>query len=244
MADNPLTREVAGRPVWQWGALAAAGVGLGLLFTRVTAKNNEPGATVDQAAGVSGNLPGIPANRLAAVTQVPGVDEESSSGPRTNAQWAIAASARVAQSLGADPFAVEQALSKYLVGRDVTSAERGVISEAIRLLGAPPEGSPVVGVIADPPPPVNLTPTVPPSDVAPNNGKDVVFSLPDFGGSIEKAALHFYGDPAKWRNFRVYDPNGNPGEGWINDQSYRELATGGLAPTTKLVAGPTDRIAD
>ena len=243
MAGNPLAREVAGRPVWQWGALAAAGVGLGLVFTRFTGKKNtEPGATVDQAAGTSGNLPGIASARLASVTQVPGYDD-TTTGPRTNAAWAIDASRRVAQTLGADPFAVEQALSKYLVGRDVTSAERSIISEAIRLVGPPPEGSTVVGVIADAPPPSPVQPTVP-TPIPANNGKDSVFSLPDFGGSIEKAALHFYGDPAKWRNFRVYDPNGNPGEGWINDQSYRELATGGLAPTTKLVAGPTDRIAD
>lgn len=240
---NPITREVAGRPVWQWGLVVVAGVGLGLVFTRRRAGTTGDGATVDQAAANDGNLPAISAARLAAVTPVPST-EQTSSGPRNNAEWVRAAVARLVQQLGGDPFATEQALSKYVTGQDVTADERGIISEAIRLVGPTPEGSPVVGVIAQPVPAPAPTPTVP-APVPSNNGREVVFTLSRFGGSLERAAEYFYGSPDKWRNVRIYDPTSpDPSGGFLTDDAYRQLATGGLAPDTKLVVGPTDRIAD
>lgn len=226
---NPLTREVAGRPVYVWAGVVVAGVGLGLLVTRRKAKVPDADElAADVGTSMPGGLPAIGPNRLTAVPPDPVAPSIT-----TNAEWSRKAVAMLLQSgIVADAFAAEQALAKYLSGRDVTGAERGIVNQAIQLAGPPPEGSPVVSII-DPPPPTSITPATPAAPAF----AEVRFTLQDFGGSIERAAEHFYGDPSAWRKIRVYDPQGAPGTGWINDQSYRELQ-----PHTPLVVGTVDRV--
>ncbi len=72
-------------------------------------------------------------------------------GSQTNAQWARqAAQELIAQ--GVDPVEVENALSNYLNGKDLTAAQKAIVSKALQEIGSPPEGVLTVSAPATPTP--------------------------------------------------------------------------------------------
>lgn len=165
---NPLTKQFRGRPMWVWALVAVGGVLLGrLIVSRRAASSDVP--AVDTSSATNANLPAISPARLAAVTPVP-ASQAPTAGPATNDQWSRVAAAMLVGAGNIDPVAAEQALSRYLSGRDITPEERGIINKAIQLAGPPPEGSPVVDIINPVPMvppmsagiPVNVTPAVEP----------------------------------------------------------------------------------
>ena len=60
----------------------------------------------------------------------------------SNSQWAQAAEDYLGNTVGSDTNAVSAALGKYLVGGDVTDAQRSIVEQAIAFQGYPPVSGP------------------------------------------------------------------------------------------------------
>lgn len=136
--------------------------------------------------------------------------------PITNQQWAR----QVENGLlakGDDPTLVSNALSKYLNGTTLTQAEQAVISLALQMFGAPPEG--VLPIPVDKPP--SPTPTPTPSPVPPPSPSPVpkpvpapapkpvryatVTVWPMAGSSLWSIAEKFYGNGNRYMD--IYNAN-------------------------------------
>jgi hypothetical protein len=173
----------------------------------------------------------------------------------TNDDWVVEAARRLAATK-TDNTTVLKRLRQYVGGGSYPQAEYdatvAIAEEAIKVVGPPPE---IVGPLAvagsggpgfptpvpGPVPGPSTSAPLPAADNPTNNGQDIQFTLGDFGGSLESAADHYFGDPNAWYKFRV---GNDPSSGWLNPQSYMELATGVLPYNTVLTVGPSGRIRD
>lgn len=189
MADGGVTKEldtkIAGVPAWGIGALLAGGV---IVFVYVRNKKNQAedsatsatdtgtdtsGTDVDPATGLPyadessydtgiDSLSGLSTDESAYPV---GLTAQGTPAPTTNVQWErLVADELLAK--GDDPTLISNALTKYLSGGSLTAAENGIVSLALQMFGAPPEGLlPITPVTPVTPPPVTTTP--PPKTTTP-----------------------------------------------------------------------------
>lgn len=245
-----LTKKVGPLPIWAYGALA-----MGVLFVYTRQKRRmapASGATTD------GNPPTGPI--LSDSMYSPGAvglaqgymssTDETNAKERTiysNDDWCFEG-AKALMATHTDNTTVLRRLRQYVANgvvlpTDEYMATLATAEEAIMRIGPPPK--PFVPPVEAPMQIGTPSPAQPAAPIGqPNNGKDIHFTLRQFGGSIESAAEHFFGDPTAWTNFRIWDPTGDQGTGWINAESYRMFADGRLGPDSELVVGPYGRIAD
>jgi hypothetical protein len=234
-------KKVGPLPLWGYAAIGLVGL---YFFTRL--KRSKGMQSVKPSGVESPISPSFMGGTVSLPNGFVASTDETNADERviwTNNDWVFQAARKLAPNHPEDSTDVLRRLRQYLSGAAIADAEYSatiaIAEEAISLVGPPPE--PFVPVSSSP-----SVPSIPSQDkqipalIGPvNNGRDVIFTLQDFSGSIERAAEHFFGDASAWGNFRIYDPAGVPTTGWINSKSYHELQ-----PHTKLVAGPRGRIRD
>lgn len=248
---NTFTKKIGPAPFWVWAAL-----GMGVLFVYSRNKRKSApasAATADNVPQVDGSS-WMPSTAFMPQGYVPSTDETNSDEVAIydNQQWVREASRKMLHTRS-DNTVVLQRLNQYVNGGSFSQQDYDAIvaiaEEAFVLVGPPPEPVGALSVLG-------TAPAVPapapgpnmgqPNNVQPGAGEealrgDVSFTINDFGGSLEAAADHYFGDPHAWYKFRV---GNDPSSGWLNPQSYMELATGKLPAGTVLTAGPAGRIRD
>lgn len=237
------TKKAGPLPVWGW---AAIGMGVFFLYSRSKRRSAPSSAESTEGAGFTDMGTGyLPSTAFLSQGYVPSTDETNAKEKTiyTNNDWVREASIALIPS-HSDNAIVLKRLRQYLSGMSFPEAEYNATlaigEEATRKLGMPPpEPFPFIQIAG-----TNANFATPPQDnttpVAQNNGRDIKFTLADFGGSIESAADHYFGDPNAWTKFRIDGgPGSDPTTGWINSQSYRELQ-----PWSPLIVGPIGRIRD
>lgn len=133
--------------VWQWLAIVAAGIALGLVVRRYNAGDDEGQArtlgdpTQDpfagtQATGGPGILYSAP-DRSAGLTTTSGK-------PKTNREWLAAASQRVLAIGLYQAAEIDGALRQYLQGIPLSPTALAIVNDALQLVGPPPEGAPPI----------------------------------------------------------------------------------------------------
>jgi hypothetical protein len=151
-----LKKKVAGFPVQTWLLLIGGGAALGLYLRSRNAKKAAPAPAGTDAAGLEAAPIAGPASQGNNALGTPGL--VTSDKPTTNLAWEnLAINLLIGQ--GQDPAMVQSAIGKFLNGQPLTTQERALVSLAIRLAGAPPEGAPPAS--SDPTPAAPSTPTVP-----------------------------------------------------------------------------------
>jgi len=171
-APEALTRKVGPFPVYQWGIIIVAGVGIAIVVRRAT---GDAGAAPGSAGGSSLSAAGpgaVGAFGSSGPTYLP--DASVTAEPTqitTNSEWVAEAFRRIMAdpNYSWSPFAVQQALERYTIGQ-ATSADQGIISAALELAGVPPDGAPVSAdpYIVGAPDPGAALPPISPSDPAAN----------------------------------------------------------------------------
>lgn len=138
MADNILSREVAGIPVGVWGVVIAGALGIAYVMNRGQSSEGVEQPLVD--TGVGTGL--IPAG--AGFQDTSGTDGGADEGePENNSQWGIRAKNwLIAQ--GHNPTVADNAIRKYLVAEQLTVQENALIALVLAAsgLGSPPEDLP------------------------------------------------------------------------------------------------------
>lgn len=130
-------------PVWVWGVLIG---GAFVIWYWVSQRDlgsgsapEEETGTVAPPSGDFGTVPVIPG-------EAPIVDEH------TNLEWSVQALNAVTGT-GTSLIAAQAAISKYLNGQPLTSAEGAIINTILSKIGPPPEGVSTPDVGAPPPTP-------------------------------------------------------------------------------------------
>lgn len=165
---DALTRKIGPAPAWVYGV----GLGLGITGVRYYRSKNAPavasatsddGTSAGTAAGATtpgaADDPGAYTTGTVGAYTLPGGYQATSSGvldytgqadaqttqtPTTNAAWQQEAYDVLVGRLGYAPVTTEEALRAYLAGDPVSSSQEAVISQALRLVGRPPEGAPAI----------------------------------------------------------------------------------------------------
>lgn len=165
---DALTRKIGPAPAWVYGV----GLGLGITGVRYYRSKNAPavasatsddGTSAGTAAGATtpgaADDPGAYTTGTVGAYTLPGGYQATTSGvldytgqadaqttqtPTTNAAWQQEAYDVLVGRLGYAPVTTEEALRAYLAGDPVSSSQEAVISQALRLVGRPPEGAPAI----------------------------------------------------------------------------------------------------
>lgn len=132
MAENFLTREVAGLPVGAWAAVVAGGLGLAYMLNK-----NQANAALEPVVE-----PGVGTGLVPAGAAFPATGQESEDAePDNNLQWSQRAKAFLV-ARGIDPTKADNAVRKYVAAEQLTFEENAMINLAILGVGAPPEDLP------------------------------------------------------------------------------------------------------
>ncbi len=155
-----LTRKLGPLPAWAWGAvLGGAILGFRFLRSRGLAGTAGGAPTVTVEGGTPVGAPAsVPAESsaagsfMAAGTYAPPVVTATPAGypstASTNEQWSRDAIALVAaRAPGIPLLSIQDALTKFLDGKQITEAESGIVNTAYVVAGAPPVTPPVARVI-------------------------------------------------------------------------------------------------
>lgn len=147
--DDTLAKKVGPLPLGVWLLAIGGGIAVAVFVRRQAASSAEDpgtGISTDTAPG-AGNL------------GADGLDTPTPTRPTTNDEWyQKALDTILGTHLGYSPTSVATALTKYLEGATLTTAEQAIVSMAIRLVGGPPIPPPLPDP-GNPPPP---TPNPPP----------------------------------------------------------------------------------
>jgi len=140
-----LTKKVGPLPVWSYGAIVAALVWAYYWWTHRDGTTPDTGTGYDFAApdATDSGLDftdntGIPANTGGSSTGA----QSGVSTPGDNLAW-LQAAANYLVGFNYESVAVNNALTKYLTGEQLTTSERAMVNQAIARFGIPPEGVPV-----------------------------------------------------------------------------------------------------
>lgn len=175
---STLTGKIGPLPVWAWGAIGAVGIrGAQYLRDRKAAAadtsstdtaaggvgsdtgTDELGAPVGYgASGAYGSIGAAPINPGGSSGYSDGSSSSSTTPPTDNYGWINAAQAALV-SRGYDPVVVSNALNTIIAGGPSTPQQQAIYSQAVRLIGSPPDGTPI---ITNTPPPV-VNPPKPPA---------------------------------------------------------------------------------
>jgi hypothetical protein len=189
---NDLTAKVGPLPAWVWGAGAVGGfmfwrhhklaASAAADAAAVNDPNNiaDPNAQTDPSASdatvtdLTGGSYGVPSQGYDPfaslqgqspgynVSPTGGISNGTVPGPTTDLQWSTLA-ANYLLSTGSDPSTIQTALSKYLSGTALSSAEQTIVNAALRQFGSPPEGTIPVVVVPTPTPTPTPSPTPTPT---------------------------------------------------------------------------------
>lgn len=150
MAENFLTKEVAGQPMGVWAVVVAGGLGIAYFVNKQQGASSEPREEPLTEPGVGTGL--VPAG--AAIVPGGGTDTQ---GPQfeNNSQWGNAAKAFLIGQ-GHNPTVADNAVRKYLVSEQLTAQENAMIQLVLSSgVGVPPEDlapapEPGTGEVGDP----------------------------------------------------------------------------------------------
>lgn len=149
MAENFLTKEVAGQPMGVWAVVVAGGLGIAYFVNKQQSSDIEPQPEPLTEPGVGTGL--VPAG--AAI--VPGTGNTEGPQFENNSQWGNAAKAFLI-SQGHNPTVADNAVRKYLVSEQLTQQENAMIQLVLASgVGVPPEDlapapEPGTGEVGDP----------------------------------------------------------------------------------------------
>lgn len=161
----------------KYALVAAVGVGGVLWWRKQHAGATTAAASADTAAGDTSQLAadqsaelGMPtaggpggyygSGQAASSTDLTG--GVAAGGVATNADWTNQA-VSLLQGYGRDAGTVLTALSKYLAGAPITTAEQAVVQQALAVTGQPPSSAPPVTLAPNGPPPTQQKPPLPAS---------------------------------------------------------------------------------
>ncbi len=226
-AGEALTKKIGPLPGFVW-VLIVVGVAYGVYWWRKrgAGTTSAPALAADNPAAVDASGAG-PAPGTGTYTGQVNTMPVGQAAVSTNAAWAATAGNALIAA-GADPSAVQNALSKYLSGGVLSAQEQALINQAVKLFLLPPEG--VLPVNAAPAPkaptPAAPAPKPAPKSPAPKAPAKAPAKPPAkkapapayttytvrSGDSLSAIALRFWGT-ADWQ--RLYKDNraavgGNP----------------------------------
>lgn len=167
---RPLARKVGPFTLAGWGAIIGGGVVLGLVLKRtglIKPTSPAPDLTSDTDAGSGGGYSTNSGGQVTTISNGAITQPGPPAGLADNLAWRKAAlTALIGASI--DAATADSALAKYLEGQPLTAQEQGIISQALVLVGSPPEGAPSITQIAAPEPaPSSNVPTSPAPAPAP-----------------------------------------------------------------------------
>jgi PASTA domain len=143
----------------------------------------QTGLTLAEEQFPSGPLDAYLAGNPTGASYPVGLTPQGLPGPVTNEQWARLAGDWL-MSKGSDPALVANALTKFIHGQPLTTAEQSIISLALNTFGEPPEG--IQAVVPTPPTPP--PPTPPPGPKPPPPRPGVTTIVPNVTGDrVEEA---------------------------------------------------------
>lgn len=142
-----LTKKVGPLPGWAWVALA---VGAYAAYRMWTSRNGgtSPTTATDttildpSSQPVSGDASASDGGLGSGLVNTGGsqIVQTTPVGAVTNAQWGTQAVRILSAASPASSAAINNAVTKYLSGKPLTSAENAIVIQAIQQLGPPPEG--------------------------------------------------------------------------------------------------------
>jgi hypothetical protein len=144
MAENILTKQVAGIPVGAWGVVVAGGLGIAYMLNK-GANRAETSQEPLVEPGVGTGL--VPAG----AAFVPSDSSQQDTGPENNQAWGQQALNWLITQ-GHNATVADNAIRKYLVGETLTLQENALVGLALAKFGAPPEALPPTTVPPIPPP--------------------------------------------------------------------------------------------
>lgn len=233
--ESFIQKRLGAFPLWVWALIFAVMLALGFWWKRSRAAsaslsngNVVSGSTVSTSDNLGTETgDGFVSNGgTSSYGSGGGISNTGSSGTTTNAQWGVqAANTLIGQ--GQDPSTVQSAISAYLSGQPLSTAQQALINSALQQAGTPPQG--VVAV---------ATPTPSTSYVV------------QVGDTITSIAQEFYGDSSKWKeiyaaNAEVLkgDPLGGlhhnqtlilPGDGLLAQPGSQSSASTQLMPASHV----------
>lgn len=137
--EATVTHKLGPLPVWGWAAMIAGGAWAYYLYKGRVSTGAVPQATDTTGSTSSGTGTDAPGVNLGLGTNPP-TGAAGSPSVTTNAQWAR----QTLDSLiagGADPTLASDAISTYMNGGTLTSAQQSIIDKALQSFGSPPEGA-------------------------------------------------------------------------------------------------------
>jgi hypothetical protein len=149
MAENILTKQVAGIPMGAWGVVVAGGLGIAYMLNK-GANRAETSQEPLVEPGVGTGL--VPAGAAFVTSD----SSQQDTGPENNQVWGQQALNWLITQ-GQNAAVADNAIRKYLVGESLTLQENALIGLALTKFGAPPEALPPTTVPTIPPPAVTPT---------------------------------------------------------------------------------------
>ena len=213
-----LSKKVGPLPVGVWVLAIGGGLAVAWYMRRRSAATPEeeaaPGRNTDTAPGIGGGAGGGGGDDDARFT--------------TNEEWYRLAVRRLLDVKMYDAMLIDTALKTYLAGsRQLTAAEQAIVSHAIRLLGPPPQPTPVPDPGGNPPPdpgpgpdpivdpptptppdPIGTPTPVDPRPAAPTAGPGESWYTTKYGDNLYEIAEAKYGKTnAKTYRDKIYSRN-------------------------------------
>lgn len=231
-----------------WLAMIGAGVGVAVLIKRKAA----PASTTSATSGTVG--PGGTAIADGATTLGAQAADQTAA-ITTNDQWqGIAVQALL--SRGADGLAAQQAIATYMQGGALDPGQQTLVSEAIGMLGPPPQGAPVM--LPSPSPPALAVPTSTPTPMAPAVASTVPVDIalhvqPPAGETIvgsaktpsgngawyltDKGGVYTAGDAQYEGSYLGLPASDRQGDSPANPRTFRTIVANGIGYTITSTTG-------
>ena len=152
-ASSGASKKIGPFTPQMWGIVIGGGILAGYLVKKYTGLGSAASSTNTAASGLTSQT--NPANAGYTATGGPlagGGSSSESTGQittSTNTQWQQVA-LELLISQGTDPALAQQALGNFIDGQPLTPQQQSIVSLAIRLAGAPPEGAPPIVSAATP----------------------------------------------------------------------------------------------
>jgi hypothetical protein len=143
MAENILTKQVAGIPMGAWGVVVAGGLGIAYMLNKGAGR-----AETSQEPLVE---PGVGTGLVPAGAAFVPSESDKDTGPENNQVWGQQALNWLITQ-GQNAAVADNAIRKYLAGEPLTLQENALIGLALTKFGAPPEALPPTTVPTIPPP--------------------------------------------------------------------------------------------
>lgn len=188
------TRKIGPLPGWAWVGIILAGA-YGYYWYSHRNSTSTPGTATPRADFASGNGSGGRGSGSG------GKLIKGKSSGQTNKDWEVLAINAVRAAGGHDELHITTAISTYInhPERGLTKNQAAIVSQAISLIGPPPNPHPIKQ-IPNPKPP-DKHPTKHPGHTVPHQTYHI-----NPGDTLGLIALRFYGDRTKWQAIKQRNP--------------------------------------